>query len=63
MADLLDAADLFCTPRKKGRFRKAGPPVRDDLVRRDFTASAPNVKWLTDITEHPTAWIPAVNPR
>jgi helix-turn-helix protein len=26
--------------------------VHDDLVRRDFTADAPNVKWLTDITEH-----------
>jgi hypothetical protein len=28
--------------------------VHDDLVRRDFTADAPNTKWLTDITEHPT---------
>ena len=41
--------------KKKGRNRKAGPPVHDDLVRRDFTAGAPNVTWLTDITEHPTA--------
>ncbi|MFJ2610537.1 IS3 family transposase [Streptomyces sp. NPDC087425] len=40
--------------KKKGRSRKAGPPVHDDLVRRDFTADAPNTKWLTDITEHPT---------
>ncbi|WP_410624961.1 IS3 family transposase [Amycolatopsis sp. cmx-8-4] len=40
--------------KKKGRTRKAGPPVHDDLVRRDFTATAPNTKWLTDITEHPT---------
>ncbi|MFI5593981.1 IS3 family transposase [Amycolatopsis sp. NPDC051758] len=40
--------------RKKGRSRKSGPPVHDDLVRRDFTATAPNTKWLTDITEHPT---------
>ncbi|SDX63756.1 Transposase InsO and inactivated derivatives [Amycolatopsis xylanica] len=39
--------------KKKGRTRQAGPPVHDDLVRRDFTAAAPNVKWLTDITEHP----------
>ena len=39
---------------KKGRYRKAGPPVHDDLVRRYFTASAPNVTWLTDITEHST---------
>jgi putative transposase len=28
--------------------------VHDDLIRRDFTATAPNAKWLTDITEHPT---------
>jgi putative transposase len=33
--------------------------VHDDLLAtagggRDFTADAPNVKWLTDITEHPT---------
>jgi putative transposase len=28
--------------------------VHDDLVRRDFTAQAPNQRWLTDITEHPT---------
>ncbi|MEV7043878.1 IS3 family transposase [Amycolatopsis sp. NPDC051061] len=40
--------------KKKGRYKKAGPPVHDDLVRRDFTADAPNTKWLTDITEHPT---------
>jgi transposase InsO family protein len=29
--------------------------VHDDLVDRDFTAAAPNVTWLTDITEHPTS--------
>lgn len=28
--------------------------MHDDLVRRDFTASAMNQLWLTDITEHPT---------
>ncbi|UQS26078.1 IS3 family transposase [Amycolatopsis thermalba] len=39
---------------KKGLSRTAGPPVHDDLIRRDFTADAPNTKWLTDITEHPT---------
>jgi transposase InsO family protein len=41
--------------KKRGLSRKAGPPVHDDLVKRDFTASAPNVTWLTDITEHWTA--------
>jgi putative transposase len=34
--------------------KKPGPPAHDDLVRRDFTAPAPNQLWLTDITEHPT---------
>jgi transposase InsO family protein len=40
--------------KKPGLNRKAGPPVHDDLVDRVFTASAPNVVWLTDITEHTT---------
>jgi hypothetical protein len=60
VADLLDAADLSLHATKKDRSRKAGPPVHDDLVRRDFTADAPNMKWLNDITEHPPAWIPLV---
>ena len=32
--------------------RRPGPPVHDDLVNRDFSATAANVLWLTDITEH-----------
>ena len=49
--------------RRRGRNRKPGPPVHDDLLAvldkhgrptHDFTAEAPNEKWLTDITEHPT---------
>jgi transposase InsO family protein len=40
--------------KKRGVNRKAGPPVHDDLVDRKFTATAPNVTWLTDITEHNT---------
>ena len=39
----------------RGKHRKAGPPVHDDLVERDFTAAGPNELWLTDITEHWTA--------
>ena len=39
--------------RKRGLNRKAGPPVHDDLVGRNFTASAPNELWLTDITASP----------
>ncbi len=41
--------------KKKARYPKPGPPVHDDLVDRDFTATAPNTKWLTDITEHSTS--------
>ncbi|MFJ8765181.1 IS3 family transposase [Streptomyces clavifer] len=42
--------------KRKGRSRnaKAGPPVHDDRVRRNFTADGPNRTWLTDVTEHAT---------
>jgi transposase InsO family protein len=42
------------TVRKGRRGKKPGPPVNDDHLQRDFTAAAPNRKWVTDITEHPT---------
>ena len=48
---------LWSTTTKKGRKssgKHPGPPVHDDLVQRNFTASRPNALWLTDITEHPT---------
>ena len=38
--------------RRRGKGRRPGPPVHDDLVRREFTAGAPNRLWLSDITEH-----------
>jgi putative transposase len=41
--------------KRRGLSRKAGPPVHDDLVARQLTASGPDRTWLTDITEHPTA--------
>jgi putative transposase len=41
--------------KKRGLNRKAGPPVHDDHVKKVFTAPAPNLVWLTDITEHATA--------
>lgn len=42
--------------KKRGKNgKRPGPPVHDDLVRRDFTATAPNQLWLADITEHRTA--------
>ena len=42
--------------KRKGRGKggRVGPPVHDDLVKRDFTATAPNRLWLADITEHRT---------
>lgn len=40
--------------RKRGRATKSGPPVHSDLINGDYTATGPNRKWLTDITEHPT---------
>ena len=42
--------------RKKGKGTRPGPPVHDDLVRRQFsTVKALNEVWLTDITEHHTS--------
>ena len=49
---------VWSTTTRKGRRSSGkvpGPAVHDDLVQRVFTAPAPNVVWLTDITEHPTA--------
>jgi putative transposase len=40
---------------KPGLTRRAGPPVHDDRVDRQFVATAPKVLWLTDITAHPTS--------
>ena len=38
------------TRKRKGK--KPGPPVCDDLVKRNFTAASPDLLWLVDITEH-----------
>lgn len=40
---------------RRGKGKRPGPAVHDDHVQRDFTAADPNRKWVTDITEHPTA--------
>jgi transposase InsO family protein len=47
---------VWSTITRKGRTqtKTPGPAVHDDLVRRDFTAPAADIVWLTDITEHPT---------
>ena len=48
---------IWSTTTKKGKKvagKTPGPAVSDDLVKRDFSAAAPNQLWLTDFTEHPT---------
>jgi transposase InsO family protein len=47
-----ELAYLVAVPNLPGR--RAGPPMRDDLVDRQFTAEAANQLWPADITEH---WI------
>jgi len=48
---------------KRGKAKKPGPPVHDDLcavvdkhglIRHEFKADGPNELWLSDITEHKT---------
>ncbi|MDJ0423525.1 IS3 family transposase [Dietzia kunjamensis] len=48
---------------KRGKAKKPGPPVHDDLcavvdkhgvIRHEFTADGPNELWIGDITEHRT---------
>ena len=54
---LCRAQRVWSTTTKMGRRgsgKTPGPAVHDDLVKRVFSAPAPDVVWLTDITEHPT---------
>jgi transposase InsO family protein len=51
---VLPAADLLGVRQEAGTDPEGRPAGADDLVDRQFTATAPNVVWLTDITEHPT---------
>ncbi|MYR54956.1 DDE-type integrase/transposase/recombinase [Streptomyces sp. SID625] len=44
----------FGKRRGRGKNAIAGPPLHDDLVRRNFIADGPNRLSLTDITEHAT---------
>ena len=41
--------------RRKGRKNLVHAATEEDLVKRQFAVDAPDVLWLTDITEHPTA--------
>ena len=39
--------------KKRGKNgKRPGPPVHDDLVKRDFSADDVNELWLTDIERH-----------
>ncbi|MEU4345687.1 IS3 family transposase [Nocardia sp. NPDC023852] len=41
--------------KKRSGKGRVGPPVHDDLVRRNFAADGPNRLWLSDISEHRTS--------
>ncbi len=41
--------------RRRGRKNPVHAATEEDLVKRTFTVDAPDVPWLTGITEHPTA--------
>lgn len=45
----------FGKKKARGKGRKPGPPVHDDLVQREFAAAVPNELWLSDTTEHRTS--------
>jgi len=46
---------VFGKKKSRGKGTLPGEPVHDDLVQRDFAATAPNKLWLSDITEHWTS--------
>jgi transposase InsO family protein len=51
---LMAEAQLHGVPAYKHRRSPVNVATSEDLVCRDFTRTAPNQLWLTDITEHPT---------
>lgn len=53
---LCSANGIYSVLARKRRYgKRPGEPVHDDLVKRAFTANAPNQLWYIDISEHPTA--------
>ncbi len=55
---LMQAAGLKGLPRRRrgpGTTIRSGEDPQADLVQRQFTATAPDELWVTDITEHPTS--------
>lgn len=43
---------VFGKKKARGKGTQPGPAVHDDLVQREFTATALNELWLSDISEH-----------
>ena len=55
VAKIMAELGLSGLPRRKSRKRNLiTVRTSSDLVNRNFTATAPNQLWVTDITEHPT---------
>jgi len=61
VARLMRSAGIrgVCHQRKR-RGWKPLPAPHDDLVKRQFSAHAPDRVWFCDITQHRTTWIPAI---
>lgn len=51
---LMRELGLFCRVRRRRRYNSylgEGGKIADNVLDRDFTAAAPNQKWVTDVTE------------
>ena len=57
---LMTTAVVKGLPRNKHARSKHQNPTATDLVDRKFTRDELNKPWVTDITQHPTPWIPAI---
>jgi len=59
VASIMQQLQLCGLPqRRRGRRNLIAVRTISDLVNRDFSTTGPNQLWVTDITEHPTTWIP-----
>ncbi|MDL4775200.1 IS3 family transposase [Actinomadura xylanilytica] len=52
---LMREAGIQGIHRRRGHRNPAGEPTEEDLVQCAFEVQAPDLLWVTDITEHPTA--------
>ena len=56
VASIMGQLGIHGLPRRRSRRRNlVSIATTSDLVNRDFTATAANQLWVTDITEHPTS--------